>query len=95
MRPVPQLQMAPCKAQWNEVRTHLIGSYNIYNMLAAACIGLYFDVTEEQICHALANYVPTNNRSELEVTASNELIIERIQRQPDKHGGRTEELQRD
>ena len=71
-----------CKAQWNEVRTHMIGSYNIYNMLAAACIGLYFDVTEEQICHALANYVPTNNRSELEVTASNKLIIDAYNANP-------------
>lgn len=70
------------KAQWNEVRTHMIGSYNIYNMLAAACIGLYFDVTEEQICHALANYVPTNNRSELEVTASNKLIIDAYNANP-------------
>lgn len=71
-----------CKAQWNEVRTHMIGSYNIYNMLAAACIGLYFDVTEEQICHALANYVPTNNRSELEVTANNKLIIDAYNANP-------------
>ena len=70
------------KAQWNEVRTHMIGSYNIYNMLAAACIGLYFDVTEEQICHALANYVPTNNRSELEVTANNKLIIDAYNANP-------------
>ena len=29
----------------HSVSTHLIGSYNIYNMLAAATIGLYFGVT--------------------------------------------------
>src|SRR5574344_175206 len=33
--------------EWHEVQTHLRGSYNIYNMLAAACIGLYFGVSPE------------------------------------------------
>ena len=30
--------------RWYDVNTHLIGSYNIYNMLAAATIGLHFGV---------------------------------------------------
>lgn len=68
--------------KWHEVQTHLIGSYNIYNMLAAACIGLYFDVTPEQIDHALANYVPSNNRSQLTVTAHNKLIVDTYNANP-------------
>ena len=65
-----------------EVRTHVIGSYNMMNMLAAACVGLHFDVTPEEIDHALSSYVPRNNRSELEVTAHNRLIIDAYNANP-------------
>ena len=66
----------------HHVNTHLIGSYNIYNMLAAATIGLYFGVSEEQVNHALANYIPSNNRSQLTVTASNKLIVDTYNANP-------------
>lgn len=68
--------------QWHDVHTHIIGSYNIMNMLAAACVGLNFGVTPEQTDHALASYVPKNNRSELEVTAHNRLIIDAYNANP-------------
>lgn len=68
--------------EWHEVQTHLIGSYNIYNMLAAACIGLYMGVSQEQIDHALANYIPSNNRSQLDVTKYNKLIIDAYNANP-------------
>ena len=67
---------------WHDVYTHIIGSYNIMNMLAAACAGLNFGVTSAQIDHALASYVPKNNRSELEVTAYNSLIIDAYNANP-------------
>ena len=67
---------------WHEVQTHLIGSYNVYNMLAAACIGTYFGVSEEDVSDALRNYVPTNNRSQLETTASNKLIVDTYNANP-------------
>ncbi len=67
---------------WHITRTHLIGSYNVFNMLAAACIGMYFNVSEEQVCHALSNYIPTNNRSELETTPYNKLIIDAYNANP-------------
>ena len=66
----------------HRVETHLIGSYNVYNMLAAAAIGLWFGVSEEQVCHALASYVPSNNRSELVVTAHNRLIVDAYNANP-------------
>ena len=58
------------------VSTHLIGAYNVYNMLAAIAVGLYFDVDEEQINHALSHYQPTNNRSQLTQTDHNTLIVD-------------------
>lgn len=64
------------------VQTHLIGAYNIYNMLAAACIGLHFGVSVEQVNHALEGYIPSNNRSQLEHTADNHLIIDAYNANP-------------
>ena len=68
--------------EWHEVQTQLIGSYNIYNMLAAACIGLYFGVGQDQIDHALANYTPSNNRSQLTITEHNKLIVDTYNANP-------------
>lgn len=65
-----------------EIQTHLIGSYNIDNMLAAITIGLHFGVSPEQIHHALSNYVPSNNRSQMEVTNNNHLIVDAYNANP-------------
>lgn len=68
--------------QWEKVETHLIGAYNLDNMLAAISTGLYFGVTSQQINHALANYMPHNNRSQLEKTAHNSLIVDAYNANP-------------
>ena len=68
--------------EWHEVETHLIGTYNVTNMLAAACIGLYCGVTPGQIDEALANYCPTNNRSQLTITEHNRLIVDTYNANP-------------
>lgn len=67
---------------WHEVYTHLIGAYNVDNMLAAVTIGLHFGVSAEQIDKALAAYVPSNNRSQLEHTQRNYLIIDAYNANP-------------
>ena len=51
-------------------------------MLAAACIGLHFGVTPEQIDHALTHYIPSNNRSQLEETGRNHLIVDAYNANP-------------
>ena len=66
----------------HEVQSHLIGSYNIYNMLAAVCIGLNFGVSAEEINHALTNYIPSNNRSQLTETGDNHLIVDAYNANP-------------
>lgn len=66
----------------HDVLTHLVGAYNIYNMLAAATIGLYFGVTPQQIDEALQDYVPGNNRSQLTVTERNKLIVDTYNANP-------------
>jgi len=76
------LSTTESKARTYEVESHLIGAYNIDNMLAAITIGLHFGVTPEQINHALESYVPANNRSQLEVTAKNKLIVDAYNANP-------------
>lgn len=56
------------------VKTHLTGSYNLYNCLGAAAIGQFFGVSEVQIAHALSNYLPSNHRSQINEIRGNTVI---------------------
>jgi UDP-N-acetylmuramoyl-tripeptide--D-alanyl-D-alanine ligase len=68
--------------EWNEVQTHLVGAYNVLNMLAAISVGLYLGVSADEANRALANYVPSNNRSQLDETAHNKLIMDAYNANP-------------
>lgn len=65
-----------------EVETHLIGAYNLDNMLAAIAVGLHFGVSPAQINHALGHYIPSNNRSQLATTEHNRLIVDAYNANP-------------
>ena len=65
-----------------EVQTKLIGSYNLDNALAAACIGTLFAVSAEDISEALSEYTPSNNRSQMQKTADNSLVIDAYNANP-------------
>ncbi|MDY6296860.1 MAG: UDP-N-acetylmuramoyl-tripeptide--D-alanyl-D-alanine ligase [Alloprevotella sp.] len=67
---------------WHDVQTHLIGSYNVTNALAACAVGLRFGVDENDICEAIAEYQPTNSRSELRETGHNRLIVDAYNANP-------------
>jgi len=54
-----------------EMSSSLAGSYNFYNVLAAVCIGLHFNVSVQQIKEAIEEYVPSNNRSQIIKKGSN------------------------
>lgn len=47
------------------LNTNLTGSYNLENIMAAACIGNFFGVDPLKIQKALKEYQPSNNRSQL------------------------------
>jgi len=65
-----------------EAQTNLIGSYNLENALAAICVGREFQVSNEDICLALEEYIPSNNRSQLKKTGQNTLIIDAYNANP-------------
>lgn len=64
------------------IHTKLIGSYNVVNVLAALTVGRHFGVSDEQIVHALENYTPSNNRSQLTVTEKNHLVVDAYNANP-------------
>ncbi len=64
------------------VETHMIGSYNLDNVLAAVAVGRFFKIPAERISRAIAAYEPTNNRSQFRKTENNELIIDAYNANP-------------
>ena len=68
--------------EWHDVSTHLIGAYNVANMLAAVTIGTRFGVDAHLIDEALSAYIPSNNRSQFEQTATNRLIVDAYNANP-------------
>ena len=76
----PQLSTVNC--QRSTVQTRLIGSYNLDNALAAACIGTFFNVPATDISAALEEYTPSNNRSQLTITQDNKLVVDAYNANP-------------
>jgi UDP-N-acetylmuramoyl-tripeptide--D-alanyl-D-alanine ligase len=67
---------------WHTVQTHLVGAYNIDNLLSAVTVGIYFGVAPEKMDAALAEYVPRNNRSQFTQTERNQLIVDAYNANP-------------
>ena len=58
------------------LENHLEGDYNRHNIAAAVAVGRYFDIPDERIRHAIAGYIPDNNRSQRTETVRNTLVID-------------------
>jgi UDP-N-acetylmuramoyl-tripeptide--D-alanyl-D-alanine ligase len=58
------------------VKTQLTGAYNLDNILAAICIGVYFELEADEINAGITGYQPQNNRSQIKQTATNTLICD-------------------
>jgi UDP-N-acetylmuramoyl-tripeptide--D-alanyl-D-alanine ligase len=64
------------------IETKLVGAYNFENVMAAICIGQYFGVPTNEICDAIANYQPSNNRSQIIETGKNLVIMDAYNANP-------------
>ena len=62
--------------QSKSIKTNLVGKYNFSNFLAALAIGNEFNVNPELMDAALAAYIPSNNRSQIQKTERNTLIVD-------------------
>jgi UDP-N-acetylmuramoyl-tripeptide--D-alanyl-D-alanine ligase len=65
-----------------KISTHLVGDYNLPNVLAAIVIGTYFKVAEDKIKNAIEAYTPTNSRSQLLQKGSNKIILDAYNANP-------------
>lgn len=79
--PFLSLEIENANGRFN-VSTHLIGSYNAENIIAAACIGHHLNLTNEQIQKGLENYIPSNNRSQVEKRKNYILIMDAYNANP-------------
>ena len=67
---------------WLYMKSKLVGDYNFENLLAAACVGKYFEVDPLLIQEAIAEYSPSNNRSQLIQKAKNTIIMDAYNANP-------------
>ncbi|MEI6456609.1 MAG: UDP-N-acetylmuramoyl-tripeptide--D-alanyl-D-alanine ligase [bacterium] len=65
-----------------DISSKLYGRYNLYNILAAACIGHHFKVSAGKIVEAIAGYNPSINRSQVKETERNILILDAYNANP-------------
>jgi UDP-N-acetylmuramoyl-tripeptide--D-alanyl-D-alanine ligase len=64
------------------LRTNLFGRYNYWNVKTAIAAGLFFEVPLKDMISAIEEYVPENNRSQVKVTGSNNLICDSYNANP-------------
>jgi UDP-N-acetylmuramoyl-tripeptide--D-alanyl-D-alanine ligase len=64
------------------IKTQLVGEYNLPNVLAAVTVGKFFKVPEVRIRSAIENYMPSNSRSQLVQTGNNKIIMDAYNANP-------------
>jgi UDP-N-acetylmuramoyl-tripeptide--D-alanyl-D-alanine ligase len=64
------------------IKTHLVGDYNLPNVLCAVAVGKYFNVPDEKIKSAIENYMPSNSRSQMMERGSNQIILDAYNANP-------------
>jgi len=64
------------------IDAQIYGSYNFYNMLAAICIGNYFEVPAKKIAKAVNNYQSENNRSEIKKLKDHTIYLDAYNANP-------------
>ena len=70
------------EGETDEIETHLIGDYNLENILVSASIGNYFNIDKHDIISAIEEYIPNNNRSQFLKTKNNNLILDAYNANP-------------
>ncbi|WP_118974392.1 UDP-N-acetylmuramoyl-tripeptide--D-alanyl-D-alanine ligase [Taibaiella koreensis] len=65
-----------------EIRTQLVGAYNLPNVLAAVAVGHHFNVPVEEIKAALEEYLPSNSRSQWLEKGDNKIILDAYNANP-------------
>ena len=65
-----------------QIHSQLVGEYNLPNILAAACVGHHFNISDADIQSAIAAYAPSNSRSQLLEKGTNRIILDAYNANP-------------
>ncbi len=82
MTPYVNMKWSSNQYKSGVLETKMIGKYNYQNFRTAISIGKYFNVENEKISNAVCNYEPTNNRSQVQKTDNNILILDAYNANP-------------
>ena len=66
----------------DSIQTRLTGNYNLPNVLAAVCLGNYFNVDPAVIKKGIENYSPSNSRSQLIKAGTNTIVLDAYNANP-------------
>ncbi|HCL84060.1 MAG TPA: UDP-N-acetylmuramoylalanyl-D-glutamate--2,6-diaminopimelate ligase [Chitinophagaceae bacterium] len=66
----------------DSVQTRLTGNYNLPNVLAAVCVGDFFNVDPRGIKKGIEQYTPSNSRSQLIRSGTNTLVLDAYNANP-------------
>jgi len=65
-----------------KITTQLPGVYNFENIQMAIAIGKYFNLTDEACNQGIANYLPSNHRSQFIKSGSNQVLMDAYNANP-------------
>lgn len=74
------------------IESKLIGKYNFPNIAAAVAIGTFFGVDQDKIRHAVEQYIPSNNRSQIIEKGSCRIILDAYNANPNSMQAALENL---
>ena len=83
--PFIQVQLTHLKNQdlkQHVIHSHLLGDFQCHNILAAACIGAYYNTPWKAIKQGIESYIPENNRSQIIPWDSNTVILDAYNANP-------------
>ncbi|HLO83032.1 MAG TPA: UDP-N-acetylmuramoyl-tripeptide--D-alanyl-D-alanine ligase [Chitinophagaceae bacterium] len=66
----------------DQIQSHLVGDYNLPNILVAVAVGEYFKVPAEKIRTSIETYHPNNSRSQLLTINSNTFVLDAYNANP-------------
>ena len=70
------------KLNQTQIDSHLLGTHNAKNIRAAIGIGLYFELTDQQIKSGIESYNPENNRSQWITKPRNKIFLDAYNANP-------------
>jgi len=78
----PFLETSFEKGFKGKIKTNLVGSYNLPNVLAAVAVGKFFSIGDDKIEESIEAYIPSNSRSQLLQKGSNKIILDAYNANP-------------